>query len=46
MMDFLLRGMEGMVTPLWEGVGIWSGVGAEEVVVGLPTTVVVGATMR
>ena len=37
---FLLRGTNGIVAPLWEGVGTGLGAGAETVAVGLPTTVV------
>ena len=29
-MAFLLRGMEGMVTPLWEGAGTWLEQGQKE----------------
>ena len=39
---FLLRGTEGMVTPLWEGTTILSEAGAEGVVDGLSTMVVDG----
>ena len=42
----LLRGTEGMVTPLREEAGTWSREGAQRVVVGLSTTVVAGAAMR
>ena len=42
---FLLRGMEGMVTPLWEEAAIWSGAWAQGLADGLPTTVVDGAVV-
>ena len=41
---FLLRGTDGMVVPLWEGVATWSRVC--RVAVGLSATVVAGAVMR
>ena len=41
-----LRGMEGMVTPLWEGARTWSQTRVEGVAVGFSTTVVAGAAVR
>jgi hypothetical protein len=43
---FLLRGTDGIVAPLWEGTGAGLGWGAEGAALGLPTTVVAGATVR
>ena len=43
---FLLRSTNGMVASLWEGVGTESKAWAEGVALGLPTTVVAGATTR
>jgi hypothetical protein len=43
---FRLRGTDGMVTPLLEGATTRLAKAADEVPVGLPTTVVAGATLR
>ena len=43
---FLLRGTEGRVTPLWDGVGTRSGAMAKGVADGLPTIVATGTGVR
>ena len=43
---FLLRDTDGMVAPLWNRAATILGAGAEGVAVGLPTTVVAGATLN
>ena len=42
---FLLRVMEGVLTPLWDGEATWSHAGAEGVADGFPTTGVVGVAI-
>ena len=42
---FLLRVMEEVLTPLWDGEATWSHAGAEGVADGFPTTGVVGVAI-